>query len=49
MWVHLQAGSRPSLGTKFSERELADDLGSAALRFDCWLTDDHAWFTAEAA
>ncbi len=33
---------------EISERELADDLGSAGLRFGRWLTDDHAWFTAEA-
>lgn len=31
---------------EISERELADDLGSAGLRFGRWLTDDHAWFTA---
>jgi SAM-dependent methyltransferase len=31
---------------RIGEEELAADLASAGLRFDQWLTDDHAWFTA---
>jgi SAM-dependent methyltransferase len=34
---------------EISERDLADDLASAGLRFGRWLTDDHAWFTATSA
>ncbi len=33
---------------EISGRELADNLGSAGLWSGHWLTDDHAWFTAEA-
>lgn len=33
---------------RIGEEELAADLASAGLRFDRWLTDDHAWFTAGA-
>jgi SAM-dependent methyltransferase len=51
--VEYQVGDRVwthSWGAwEISERELADDLGSAGLRFGRWLTDDHAWFTADAA
>jgi SAM-dependent methyltransferase len=32
-----------------SADELAADLASAGLRFDRWLTDDRAWFTARPA
>jgi len=50
--VEYQVGDRVwthSWGAwEISERELADYLGSAGLRFGRWLTDDHAWFTAEA-
>jgi SAM-dependent methyltransferase len=51
--VEYQVGDRVwthSWGAwEISERELADDLRSTGLRFGRWLTDDHAWFTADAA
>jgi len=31
---------------RIGEEELVADLASAGLRFDRWLTDDHAWLTA---
>lgn len=34
---------------RIGEEELAADLAAAGLRFDRWLTDDHAWFTASPA
>jgi SAM-dependent methyltransferase len=34
---------------RIGEDELAADLAAAGLRFDRWLTDDHAWFTASPA
>jgi SAM-dependent methyltransferase len=39
-WTH--AFGRHPIGAP----ELAADLASAGLRFDRWLTDDHAWFAA---
>jgi SAM-dependent methyltransferase len=32
--------------TAYRIADLAGDLAAAGLRFDRWLTDDHAWFTA---
>jgi SAM-dependent methyltransferase len=43
VWIHSWAAH------EISERELADNLGAAGLRFGRWLTDDHAWFTAGPA
>jgi SAM-dependent methyltransferase len=40
MWTHAWDSYR------ISQEQLAGDLASAGLRFDRWLTDDHAWFTA---
>jgi SAM-dependent methyltransferase len=40
MWTHAFDCYR------IGEEELAADLASAGLRFDRWLTDDRAWFTA---
>jgi SAM-dependent methyltransferase len=34
---------------EIGERELAENLASAGLRFGRWLTGDHAWFTAVPA
>jgi hypothetical protein len=31
---------------QISDKEQADDLAAAGLRFGRWLSDDHAWFTA---
>jgi SAM-dependent methyltransferase len=31
---------------RIGDAELASDLAGAGLRFDRWLTEDHAWFTA---
>jgi len=35
--------------TAYRIDDLAGDLAPAGLRFDRWLTDDHAWFTAHPA
>jgi SAM-dependent methyltransferase len=40
VWTHAWASYQ------LSDEELARDLAAAGLRFDAWLTDDHAWFTA---
>jgi SAM-dependent methyltransferase len=40
VWTHAWTSHR------IGEEELGADLASAGLRFDRWLTDDHAWFTA---
>jgi hypothetical protein len=40
MWTHEFGRYR------IGEEELVADLAPAGLRFDRWLTDDHAWFTA---
>ena len=48
--VEYHAGERTWMHAfdcyRIGERELADDLASAGLRFGRWLTDDRAWFTA---
>jgi SAM-dependent methyltransferase len=50
MEVEYQVGDRVWTHSwcayQIGEGELADDLGSAGLRFGRWLSDDHAWFTA---
>jgi len=43
VWTHAWASYQ------LSDEELASDLTAAGLRFDEWLTDDHAWFTARPA
>ncbi|MBO0802982.1 MAG: class I SAM-dependent methyltransferase [Nocardiopsaceae bacterium] len=43
VWTHAWTARR------IGERELADDLAAASLRFGDWLTGDHAWFTARPA
>jgi SAM-dependent methyltransferase len=40
VWTHTWTSYR------IGEEELGADLTSARLRFERWLTDDHAWFTA---
>jgi SAM-dependent methyltransferase len=43
VWTHAWTSCR------IGEEELGDDLASAGLRYDRWLTEDHAWFTARPA
>lgn len=43
VWTHAWTSYQ------ISDRELADDLAAASLRFGGWLTDDHAWFTGRPA
>ena len=39
-WTHAWASYQ------ISDEQLAGDLADAGLRFDGWLTGDHAWFAA---
>lgn len=45
-WTQTEVWTQPFTARRLSDEDLRDELSSAGLGFDRWLTDDHRWFAA---
>lgn len=45
-WTETEVWTQPFTARRLTDDDLRDELSSAGLRFDRWLTDDHTWFAA---
>ena len=47
-WSDSELWTQAFTARRLTERDLERELAESGLRFDGWLTDDHAWFAAAA-